>query len=540
MASPQLKITDGNEAVVLDGTAGWLSLSQPFFPQTPTTRKTAQNAPGIDGSEVLVLDYENVIESFSADLLGSTDTIRAYMGRLQRLFAHARRYQEPGILPVYVKFRPDSSESWYRSQVLNGRALWAPTTLDWGWPNAATGGMAITLIFERRFFWENDSESELALMASGDTTPGATGGKTITNHDDSGHHNWLKIGTAQVLGDVAPAVRLEMTNASGGALGKLFVSHEIEQGAINFQAAYEGESATPLSNQADANSSNGNFNRLTWNGAAETDIATWTITATENARILGRWLRAIVRFANTFAYTDLYLRFKLLSGAVTIYQTEKQVMSATNSLQEIGALPIPPRLGAGATGPLSLVLQGTRVGGAAVAIASSTNASPIKITTAAAHGLSTGMQVLIASHLVNTNANGTWTITVVDATSFTLNTSTGNGVGVATGTSTPVTVLDLDYLMLMSLSGYRKFTALSTGVAVSSAVVDDGINSYVYSLTSGVKALDLSGEGNPLRLSTDANLEQRLRFVMQRADNTAPISDTLTVRAYYRDRRLTI
>lgn len=76
---------------------------------------------------------------------------------------------------------------------------------------------------------------------------------------------------------------------------------------------------------------------------------------------------------------------------------------------------------------------------AAVNIQSSTNASPIEITTATAHGYITGMQVRIASHLVNTNANGTWTITKTGTTTFTLNTSTGNGIGAATGTATQLT-----------------------------------------------------------------------------------------------------
>lgn len=71
------------------------------------------------------------------------------------------------------------------------------------------------------------------------------------------------------------------------------------------------------------------------------------------------------------------------------------------------------------------------------AISSSTNATPIKITTAAAHGYSTGDKVTIVGHLVNTAANGTWTITKVDADEFTLDGSVGNGVGVATGTHAP-------------------------------------------------------------------------------------------------------
>lgn len=75
---------------------------------------------------------------------------------------------------------------------------------------------------------------------------------------------------------------------------------------------------------------------------------------------------------------------------------------------------------------------------APVSILSSTNASPIEITTATAHGYSTGYQVVVASHLTNTAANGTWTIIVTGASTFTLTGSTGNGVGGATGTVTRI------------------------------------------------------------------------------------------------------
>lgn len=70
--------------------------------------------------------------------------------------------------------------------------------------------------------------------------------------------------------------------------------------------------------------------------------------------------------------------------------------------------------------------------GAPVAISSSTNASPIVITTGAAHGYSTGNVVEILNHAVNTNANGSWTATVVTSTTFSIPV-VGNGVGAATG-----------------------------------------------------------------------------------------------------------
>ena len=71
---------------------------------------------------------------------------------------------------------------------------------------------------------------------------------------------------------------------------------------------------------------------------------------------------------------------------------------------------------------------------APIAIVSSTNANPVVVTTAT-HGYTTGDTVVIAGHLVNTNANGGWIITVLTATTFSIPVM-GNGVGGATGTAT--------------------------------------------------------------------------------------------------------
>jgi hypothetical protein len=72
----------------------------------------------------------------------------------------------------------------------------------------------------------------------------------------------------------------------------------------------------------------------------------------------------------------------------------------------------------------------------AAAITSSTNATPIVVTSTLPHALSTGDSVFIYSHLTNTNANNTssnpaWTITKVSDTTFSLDGSVGNGVGSA-------------------------------------------------------------------------------------------------------------
>ena len=76
----------------------------------------------------------------------------------------------------------------------------------------------------------------------------------------------------------------------------------------------------------------------------------------------------------------------------------------------------------------------TAIGGSTVAVTAASNTSPISITTAAPHGLSTGMQVAIGGALGNVAANGTFSVTVTSATSFTLDGSTGNGIWTGGGT----------------------------------------------------------------------------------------------------------
>lgn len=68
-----------------------------------------------------------------------------------------------------------------------------------------------------------------------------------------------------------------------------------------------------------------------------------------------------------------------------------------------------------------------------VAISSSTNASPIVVTTATDHNLQTGDPVYISDHAVNLAANNYWYVTRLTATTFSLDGSTPTAAGGATG-----------------------------------------------------------------------------------------------------------
>ena len=61
-----------------------------------------------------------------------------------------------------------------------------------------------------------------------------------------------------------------------------------------------------------------------------------------------------------------------------------------------------------------------------------TNATPIVITTASAHGAKTGDRAVVRGVEGNTNANGAFTITVLSTTTFSLDGSSGDGARTGT------------------------------------------------------------------------------------------------------------
>lgn len=92
-----------------------------------------------------------------------------------------------------------------------------------------------------------------------------------------------------------------------------------------------------------------------------------------------------------------------------------------------------------------LEIPSSEVQTTAMNIASSTNATPIVVTTSSAHNFKVGQRVRIENHATNTAANGVFTIQAVGGSTLTLQGSSGNGVGGATGTVKLYTPVSIDY-----------------------------------------------------------------------------------------------
>ena len=114
------------------------------------------------------------------------------------------------------------------------------------------------------------------------------------------------------------------------------------------------------------------------------------------------------------------------------------------------------------------------VGGAPKLPTSSTNATPIVMTTAA-HGMSTGDTVAIYAHATNTAANGTWTITKVSATTFSLDGSVGNGIGANTGvwSTPPSRIIDVQDFKTITMAVKSTAAALNCTMQFVGSISED-------------------------------------------------------------------
>ena len=123
--------------------------------------------------------------------------------------------------------------------------------------------------------------------------------------------------------------------------------------------------------------------------------------------------------------------------------------------------------------------QTAAVGAGSFAISSSTNATPI-VVTSAAHGITTGTLevVTIAGHTTNTNANGTWLAYAGSTTALTLIGSVGNGIGGAAGNVSRVklTYSFIDDITQFTLWSFRTAATLDQRVGHTCVVTEATFN----------------------------------------------------------------
>lgn len=154
--------------------------------------------------------------------------------------------------------------------------------------------------------------------------------------------------------------------------------------------------------------------------------------------------------------------------------------------------------------------------GSSFVIIGATNASPIRIQTATAHGKATGDVVTIAGVMGNTAANGTHVVTVIDADEMDLLNSWGNGAFSQpsfTADDTTDTITSAGH-GLSDDRAVRLFTdgVLPGGLSVGTTyyVINATADTFQLSATLGGSAIDITDTGTGAHSFAGGTLQELL------------------------------
>lgn len=316
-----------------------------------------------DVSDMVGNQSVTVVESAEVVLTGTAAQIVAQVRAIEVLLSVAPMGQRwASDKRVYINYRAETSGNVYRSEVVAGRVEWPDKALT---PLLASDMAAILVIWERRYWWE-DALSAIGLKRTGVTK--TTSGVTVYNHHDSTtHENFVDIEGADIGGSLPAPLKLSLEATAAIGTRRFYMSGNIFHTPASFTAIYEGENSTAgggalESVEADANSSNGNFMRVTWTTSiAHTRNAwVWSIAAAQLGYGAGAWVRVLARLANT-PPANCYARLKIYFDGTTpltkLWEGPEILLDSARKLQDLGSVQLPPGYAAGSPTALALVLS---------------------------------------------------------------------------------------------------------------------------------------------------------------------------------------
>lgn len=318
-----------------------------------------QTAKIFDSGDIIGNRAVTVAESAEVVLTGTAAQIVAQARAIENLLGAAPRWLGlQATQRLYINYRAETSGSTYRSEVVGGRVEWPGDALT---PRLASGAAVILVIWERRYWWE-DNVTSVGLKRTGISK--TTSGVTIYNHHDSTtHENFVDIEGADIVGSLPAPLKISLEATAALWTRRFYLSANTFYTPANWQAVYEGESSTLTSGSAvivDANSSNGNFRRYSWTGSFNSHAFIWAISATQLSYAAGGYFRVLMRLANdppTNCYATLKVMFDATTPLTTLWEGPEILLDSSRQLQDLGAVQLPPGYVTGSPTALALVLS---------------------------------------------------------------------------------------------------------------------------------------------------------------------------------------
>jgi hypothetical protein len=356
-----LRLSDGTTTVQLTSTSALYPALLEYSPQTAEQdiRTIISEADGYEQPNAYWREIKE--QARIAYTPSDMTSARAALVTLNQLFEQARQRQNRVGAAVYVKFRPDTSDTLYRSEVYSGKAWIDDIRLPY-----------ITVEWTRRYYWETDSETQLNLYNTIQTTPAST--ITLRNcfYAANSYSNVAKIAAAQVGGDMPATARLQLTNLSV-ATGQDYYIGQMLEGATAMAFTIEAESGTNYvasSNTTNASYSGGAYTTLNNNTSSESKVWDGNITAAMLAAAQGYRFR-IQMFATAGASAgDVRARAKVTEdGLHTLYESQYVTLPGQAGIVDFGSVQLPPRVAnTGTPYPLKLEIFLWRSGGGSIPV----------------------------------------------------------------------------------------------------------------------------------------------------------------------------
>lgn len=229
-----LRITDGTTTVTLDGSAEiYTRHGSGYVPETPQRDLSTTRRPDQDGTDYSEIRYENVEERFDAWLVDPTGTLTAALLRAQRQETLTRLFEQArgGEVPVWIEYRPEASEPYYRSALHAGAVTFGRVTHDPGYYDNAI--LPVEIEWIRAPWWEDVAATTIVTAAA------------VTNTAAS-----IPVAGGVVAGNQsAPAVIL-FDNTWVNRVQQIFVSRNEYSSPATYAPALGGASGTVGSSEA--------------------------------------------------------------------------------------------------------------------------------------------------------------------------------------------------------------------------------------------------------------------------------------------------
>lgn len=336
-----LRLTNGTVTVTLHDPSVGLYAQRAYVPHAPELGVTETTDMLMDGGEIPVTAYKNVTETASIFLSGGLAAIRTTIQQMNALFESARTWQRRRMgSRLWVEFRADDAETWYRSEILNGRVEMDDSSM--GGPWVPSGRVIVDITWTRRYFWEG-AESFLTLTNAHGT--GTT--VTVYNSNDANYDHFVAVSSV-ITGDIPAPCRIEYTNTYNVAarMTDVYIGHQAYRNVSGDDLVFKANAAdffTPFSQDTSLLLSDytaGSGREWSWAYSGEIDLGYWSLPSAILTAAQGGYFRVLLRTGvnvGTFA-----LRMTIKISNLSVLWSSGWVNKDSSRIQSLISLPLPP------------------------------------------------------------------------------------------------------------------------------------------------------------------------------------------------------